>query len=95
MADEKDLLKRQLGLLAKSKKDAEKTIKIFQEEMKKFRSGAQFESAKSAFSAVKERLESIDQMLLRVQKELDSMPSKQIGQKKKPKAKKGKKTGDF
>ncbi|MDD5147829.1 MAG: hypothetical protein PHH08_00010 [Candidatus ainarchaeum sp.] len=95
MADEKELLKRQVGFLQKSRASAEKTIKIFQGEMKKFGPGEQFESAKKAFSAVKERLDSIDAMLLRVQKELESAPSsKSLSSKGKApvKPKKGKKS---
>jgi predicted nucleic acid-binding Zn-ribbon protein len=70
MSDQKDLLKRQLSFLAKSKKESEKAIGIFQGEMKRFKRGPRFESAKTAFAAVKPRLESIEGLISRVQAEL-------------------------
>jgi len=82
MANEKELLKKQLGFLQKSKNAAEKTTKIFQEEMRKFKSGEKFESAKNAFAAVKERISSIEAMISKVQLESGAVKSQKI-----PKAK--------
>ncbi len=89
MSNQKDLLKRQLSFLAKSKKESEKAIGIFQSEMKRFKSGPRFESAKEAFAAVKSRLESIEGLVSRVQKELaQAQPLKQKKPVKKSKSKK-------
>ncbi|MDD5163930.1 MAG: hypothetical protein PHD95_07045 [Candidatus ainarchaeum sp.] len=89
MSDQKDLLKRQLSFLAKSKKESEKAIGVFNREMAQFKNGPRFESAKEAFGAVKSRLESIEDLISRVKKELAQvLPVKQKKPVKKTKAKK-------
>ena len=91
----RELLEKQQCFLANARKEAEKTISLFEKEMKRFKKGENFESAKSAHARVKQRIKDIDGMISRVKLEIADLPPETKAPKpkkrKKPKAKKQKK----
>jgi len=84
MAEQRELLKKQLAFLQKSRTAAEKALALFEQKKQRLKQGQEFESAKKAFEAVHERTKGIDEMIARVQKEI-SLLSEEPREKKKEK----------